>query len=62
MYNKENQCVEMNKIYNNVNIHIKVSRIIMARELIDIINMSISQPNIAIKHRQSSCKKKKKKK
>ena len=42
MYNKENQCVEMNKIYNNMNIHIKVSRIIMTRESINIINMLIA--------------------
>ena len=42
MYNKENQCVEMNKIYNNMNIHTKVSRIIMIRESINIINMLIS--------------------
>ena len=42
MYNKENQCVETNKIYNNMNIHIKVNRIIMTRESINIINMLIS--------------------
>ena len=38
---KENQCVETNKMYNNVNIHIKVSKIIMAKKSIKIMNMYV---------------------
>ena len=44
----------MNEINNKKNVHVKVSRIIMARaESINIISMPMSQMDIAIKHRKS---------
>ena len=44
----------MNEISNKKNVHVKVSRIIMARvESINIINMPMSKMDIAIKHRKS---------
>ena len=39
-------------IYNNMNIHVKVNMIIMARaESINVISMPMSQMDIAIKHK-----------
>ena len=44
----------MNEISKKKNVHVKVSRIIMARaESINIISMPMSQMDIAIKHRKS---------
>ena len=44
----------MNEISNKKNIHVKVSRLIMARvESINIIRMPMSQMDITIKHRKS---------
>ena len=44
----------MNEISNKKNVHVKVTRIIMARaKSINIINMLMSQMDIAIKHRKS---------